>query len=39
MYKKMGETVVNSGGCSSPQLLKGLISLKPAIAYVAYTKR
>ena len=39
MYKKNRRDISKFNGCSPLQLLNGLIGLKPAITYFAYTKR
>ena len=39
MYIQNRRVSSNFKGCSPFQLLNGLIGLKPAIAYFAYTKR
>jgi hypothetical protein len=39
MYIQNRRNSSNFKGCSPLQLCNGLISLKPAIAYFAYTKR
>lgn len=39
MYIQNRRNSSKFNGCSSLQLLNGLIALKPAIAYFAYTKR
>ena len=39
MYIQNRRDSIKFNGCSPLYLLNGLISLKPAIAYFAYTKR